>query len=186
MTTVQPDAGTTQTREGVTSDKFAVLFDTYQPALRRLVNAYVINPADRDDLLQDIAVGIWQSLPGFRADSSERTWIYRIAHNIAIRSTSRTRSRNLREPALAPFFDAAANDASAEAALIVDEKRQALLTAIRLLPVLDTQVVTLHLEGLSAAEIEEVTGVSQGAVATRLTRIRQKLAEQVQAEGAES
>ena len=40
----------------------------------------------------------------------------------------------------------------------------------------ERHIVVLHLEGLSAAEIEAITGVSAGAVATRLTRIRQKLA----------
>jgi RNA polymerase sigma-70 factor (ECF subfamily) len=44
------------------------------------------------------------------------------------------------------------------------------------LPIAERQVIVLHLEGLSAAEIEAITGVNAGAVATRLTRIRQKLA----------
>jgi RNA polymerase sigma factor (sigma-70 family) len=74
----------------------------YQPALRRLVAAYVTNPADREDLLQDIAAGIWKSLPGFRGDASQRTWIYRIAHNIAIRSCSRVRARSARECLMEP------------------------------------------------------------------------------------
>jgi RNA polymerase sigma-70 factor (ECF subfamily) len=168
------------------SDRFSQLFDAYQPALRRLVGAYAASAADCDDLLQDIAVGIWQSLPGFRGDSSERTWIYRIAHNIAIRSTSKARTRSTREPLLAHAFDAPSHDASAEDALLVKEQRRALMNGIRGLPILDRQIVTLHLEGLSAVEIAEVTGVSQGAVATRLTRIRQRLAEQVRTEGAES
>jgi RNA polymerase sigma factor (sigma-70 family) len=186
MTTQRTEAGMVGAGERARSDRFSKLFETYQSALRRLVGAYAANPADRDDLLQDIAVGIWQSLPGFRGDSSERTWIYRIAHNIAIRTTARARTRDAREPLLARTFDAPSRDASAEDALIVNEKRQALLNSIRELPILDRQVLTLHLEGLSAAEIEEVTGVSQGAVATRLTRIRQRIAEQVQAEGTAS
>lgn len=173
------------TGEAARGDRFSRLFESYQAALRRLVGAYASNPADREDLLQEIAVGIWQSLPGFRGDSSERTWIYRIAHNIAIRSSLRNRVRNAREPLLATPFDAASGGVSAEDALVDDERRRALMSAIRNLPVLDRQVVTLHLEGLSAAEIEAITGVSQGAVATRLTRIRQKLAEQIQAEGAD-
>jgi DNA-directed RNA polymerase specialized sigma24 family protein len=57
------------------------------------------------------------------------------------------------------------------------------MDAIRELPAADRQIVTLHLEGLSTADIEEVTGVSSGAVATRLTRIRQKLFERVQGGG---
>jgi DNA-directed RNA polymerase specialized sigma24 family protein len=48
-------------------------------------------------------------------------------------------------------------------------------TAVQALPVDERQIVVLHLEGLSAMEIEAITGVSAGAVATRLTRVRQKL-----------
>ena len=40
----------------------------------------------------------------------------------------------------------------------------------------------LHLEGLSAAEIQTVTGLTAGNVATRLTRIRQNLAAQIEKE----
>jgi RNA polymerase sigma factor (sigma-70 family) len=161
------------------SSRFCELFEAYQPALRRLVSAYAVNPADREDLLQDIAAGIWKSLPCFRGESSDRTWIYRIAHNIAIRSSSQVRVRSAREPHF-ETFDRASGDASAEDTLLLDEKRRALVEGIRELPLADKQIVTLHLEGLSAAEIEEITGISQGAIATRLTRIRRRLTERVQ------
>lgn len=163
--------------------RFCELFEAYQPALRRLVSAYVVNPADREDLLQEIAAGIWKSLPGFRAEASERTWIYRIAHNIAIRCSSQARARSAREPGLESSIDHPSGERSAEDALLLGEKQRALMDAIRELPAADRQIVTLHLEGLSAAEIEEVTGVSAGAIATRLTRIRQKLTERVQGGG---
>jgi RNA polymerase sigma-70 factor (ECF subfamily) len=165
------------------NDRFCELFEAYQPALRRLVAAYVINPADRDDLLQEITAAIWKALPAFRGESSERTWIYRIAHNIAIRYAAGVRARNAREPMLEGAFDRPSGDTGAEAALLLNEQRRILVESIRGLPLADRQIVTLHLEGLSAAEIEEVTAVSQGAVATRLTRIRQKLSERVQAGG---
>lgn len=165
------------------SQKFCELFEAYQPALRRLVSAYVVNSADRDDLLQEIAAGIWKSLPGFRGESSQRTWIYRVAHNIAIRNSSQVRQRSAREPGLETGFDRPSGERSVESALVLDEKQRALMEGIRELSASDRQIVTLHLEGLSAAEIEEVTGITAGAVATRLTRIRQKLAERVKGGG---
>lgn len=174
------DTELAEARPGNQNDRFCNLFEQYQPALRRLVSAYVNNPADREDLLQDIAAGIWKSLPSFRGESSERTWIYRIAHNIAIRSSSRVRMRGVREPGIDEAFDRPAAGSNAEEGLLLDEKRAALLAGIGELTLADRQIVTLHLEGLSAVEIEEVTGVSAGAVATRLTRIRQKLTERVQ------
>jgi RNA polymerase sigma-70 factor (ECF subfamily) len=46
----------------------------------------------------------------------------------------------------------------------------------RLAPV-ERQIVTLWLEGLTTAEIGEITGIRPGTVAVRLTRIRQSMAE---------
>ena len=165
------------------SSRFCELFESYQSALRRLASAYVERPADREDLLQDIAVGIWQSLPRFRGDCSERTWIYRIAHNIAIRASSRVRTRRAREPIIENRWDRQSPDSSSEELLLIEEKRKAMMKRIRELSALDRQLVILHLEGLSAIEIEEVTGVSQGAIATRLTRVRQRLASRLKMEG---
>jgi RNA polymerase sigma-70 factor (ECF subfamily) len=62
------------------------------------------------------------------------------------------------------------------------QKQQRLWSAIRELPVSDRQVIVLYLEGMSAAEIEAVTGFSSGSIATRLTRIRQRLATRLRGE----
>ena len=61
------------------------LLRRYLPALRRLARSYTHEAAEQEDLLQEIALGLWQALPHFRGDSSERTWLYRVAHNTAIR-----------------------------------------------------------------------------------------------------
>src|SRR5947207_202946 len=63
---------------------FEVLLRTYLPALRRLARAYAREAAEQEDLLQEIAMGLWTALPHFRGDASERTWLYRVAHNTAI------------------------------------------------------------------------------------------------------
>ena len=49
---------------------------TYGAALERLVRAYEADPDKRQDLLQDIHIAIWRSLPKFEQRSSLRTWIY--------------------------------------------------------------------------------------------------------------
>ena len=59
--------------------------------------------------------------------------------------------------------------------LVIEEQRQAMLAAIQELPPIDKQVIVLHLEGLSYQEIEEVSGFSESAIASRLSRIRDRL-----------
>ena len=84
-------------QEAARSDVFVRLLEQYEPALRRLAGGYAEREADREDLFQDIAVGLWQAIPKFRGEASERTWLYRIAHNIAISSSARLRRRSGKE-----------------------------------------------------------------------------------------
>jgi RNA polymerase sigma factor (sigma-70 family) len=160
---------------------FLRLFGEYAPALARLAGAYAATREDREDLVQEIAAAIWQALPGYRGESSERTWLYRIAHNVAITASIRTRRRAQREVAHEKPPDPPAAGSDAEQDLLAEEKRRLLLAAIGDLRMPDRQITVLHLEGLSGAEIAEITGLAEGAVSTRLTRIREKLREVLRA-----
>ena len=71
--------------------------ETYAGAVRRLCSVYADVPADREDLFQEIFLGVWRSLPAFRGESSERTWVYRIAHNVALTWQARHRRRQSRQ-----------------------------------------------------------------------------------------
>jgi RNA polymerase sigma-70 factor, ECF subfamily len=160
---------------------FLRIFEQYAPALQRLAGAYTVAREDREDLVQEIATALWRALPGYRAAASERTWLYRIAHNVAITASVKRRSREKREvvPEMPPDLESVG--AGAEENLLAGEKRLMLFAAIQNLAGVDRQITVLHLEGLSCAEIEAVTGIAQGAVATRLTRIREKLRQAIRA-----
>jgi len=160
---------------------FLRLFAQYAPALGRLAGAYANAPEDREDLVQEIAAALWQALPGYRGAASERTWLYRIAHNVAITATVKRRRRESREVAPEQARDGPPAGATAERHLLEDERRGMLLAAVRGLPPPDRQITLLHLEGLTGAEIAEVAGLAEGAVATRLTRIREKLRKAIRA-----
>lgn len=161
------------------NDVFLRLMQQFEPALRRLAAAYFDREADRADLFQEIALALWQAIPRFRKESSERTWLYRIAHNVAISSSAKTHRRARREEFLSEEFEHPSAAAGAEEGLLLGEKRRALVDSIRRLAAADRQVILLHLEGLSYTEIEEVSGLSETAIATRLSRIRAKLKEEI-------
>jgi RNA polymerase sigma-70 factor (ECF subfamily) len=150
------------------------LLRRYLAPLRRLAWSYEHDPGGREDLFQEIAMALWTALPRFRGDSSERTWVYRVAHNTAISFTANRRRRDGREQRGDPPREPA-SPARQEGDAIEQQRRALLWAAVQDLPVTDRQIIVLHLEGLAATEIEVITGVSAGAVATRLTRIRQKL-----------
>jgi RNA polymerase sigma-70 factor (ECF subfamily) len=159
------------------------LMERYEPALWRLVNSYETDPSRREDLFQDILLGLWKAIPQFRAASSERTWLYRIAHNIAISTLDSRRRRERGELPMTETTDYPAAAELPDQTLLIREKRKVMLKAIRELPAIDRQVILLHLEGLSYEEIEQVSGLSQSAIATRLSRIRARLTEVVRAKG---
>jgi RNA polymerase sigma factor (sigma-70 family) len=144
------------------------------PALTRLAASYTNTQADRDDLLQEIAMAIWQAWPRFRGECSERTFLYRIAHNRAIAHLARARSQMQESAEEIEVHDPAPDP---EAGLAQEEKSERLRLAVHRLPVAYRQVVTLTLEGLAYGEIADVLGLSEGNVGARLTRARQILRE---------
>jgi RNA polymerase sigma-70 factor, ECF subfamily len=140
--------------------------DAYAGPIRRLCSVYAGNAMDREDLAQDIYLAIWRALPSFRGDASVRTWLYRIAHNVALTWQARDRRRQACERPL---------DEETDAGTQMDLRRLALKQALAAMTPGDRTLTLLWLEGLSAAEIEDVTGVRAATVAVRLSRIRKRL-----------
>lgn len=154
---------------------FERILKDYEMPLRRLTASYASGQADRDDLYQEITVAIWTALPRFRGDSSERTWVYRIAHNIAISASIRRKRRAEHETFL--HQDAVSESLDPEAQSLDGERQRLLIEAVRSIRGLDKQIVVLYLEGLTNGELAEVTGLTEGAIATRLSRVRVQLAQ---------
>jgi RNA polymerase sigma factor (sigma-70 family) len=141
-------------------------------ALARVARLYEFDPAKREDLVQEICVAIWRALPSFRGDASERTFVFRIAHNRGL--THRAR----RPPPLAPVAELENTPHPAphlDAALYRQQQRAALEAAVARLPVPLAQVLMLTLEGLSQREIADVLGISENNVAVRANRARARV-----------
>jgi len=148
------------------------LLAVHGASLGRLAASYVRDAGDRDDLLQEIAVAIWRALPRFRGECSERTFLFRIAHNRGIAYITRRRPQVVDSDRELEIEDARPNP---EEALSIEQQGQRLLDAVQRLPVGHRQAVTLMLEGLSYGEIADVLGISETNVGARLTRARQRL-----------
>lgn len=144
----------------------------YGAALGRLARGYEADPDKRRDLLQEIHLALWRSLDHFRADCALRTWVYRVAHNTAISWVTRQkRDRSqmlvsLEEVEMAPVPP----DADRRLAL------ERLTQLVHRLKPEDREVILAYLEGMEAAEIGELTGLSARNVATKVHRIKNLLA----------
>src|SRR5579862_9792550 len=67
----------------------------FAPALERLARAYELDPEKRRDLLQEIHFQLWRSFAHFDRRCAMRTWVYRVAHNVATGHV--IRQRRIRE-----------------------------------------------------------------------------------------
>ncbi len=142
----------------------------------RLAHAYEADPDRRRDLLQEIHLGLWRSFEKFSGRCSLRTWIYRVAHNVATSYVIRQSRKNL--PALLTLEEAEAQPdrESAEASLDREHTLARLLAMIQLLEPMDRQLMLAYLEGLDADSIAEITGLSAANVWTKIHRIKALLA----------
>jgi RNA polymerase sigma-70 factor (ECF subfamily) len=168
---------------------YAEAVAAFGPALERLAAAYEPDRDRRRDLQQEIHVALWRSFAGFDGRCSLRTWVYRVAHNTATSLVSRVRART---PALVGFEELEALEARAargsgeeDRERALDERRALarLMELVRRLKPLDRQIILLYLEGVDAAAIGEIAGLSAGNVATKVHRIKRLLARSFAAEG---
>ena len=146
----------------------------YGAALERLARAYEADPDRRRDLLQEIHIALWRSLAGFDGRCSLRTWVYRVAHNTA---TSQVIRRRTTAPTLVSLDEIEAMPAEDDGRQEADQQRdmQQMLILVRTLAPIDRQVILLYLEGMDAAAIGDVTGLSASNVATKVHRIKKLL-----------
>jgi RNA polymerase sigma-70 factor, ECF subfamily len=157
--------------------------ETFGAALGRLAGAYEADPESRRDLLQEVHIALWRSFAGFDGRCSLRTWVYRVAHNVAATHVIRQRRAKSRRlvglEELENLPDAREGEQAADRRHVLDR----LLNLIQRLEPLDRQIILSYLEGLDAAAIAEITGISPGNVATKIHRIKNLLARRFQ-EGA--
>ena len=165
--------------------QYRSIADRHGAAIARLAAVYEKDPALRQDLEQDIHLHLWRSLDGFREQCSLSTWTWRVAHNVCARHVDKAvRSRSAGDwidiDSVEPADQRATPEQATGTALTL-ERLYALIDRLR--PI-DRQVVLLYLEDVEAEAIAEVTGLSSGAVATRIHRIKALLAQGFQPEAA--
>ena len=174
-------------------EAFAGLVRMYDRALRRLARMFVSTDASAGEVVQEVWVAVLTGLDRFEGRSSLRTWIFRIATNIAkTRGVRESRSVPLSsiasggddEPAVdeARFADGAwaspVRPWGLDAAQIaLDGEAGARIRAeIDRLPEVQRTVITLRdIDGLGSDEVSEALGISQGNQRVILHRARSRV-----------
>ncbi|MFZ0962231.1 MAG: RNA polymerase sigma factor [Terriglobia bacterium] len=164
---------TSETRE----ERFDRILREYGAALARVAFGYEKVASAREDLTQEIALAVWQALPHFRGECSERTFVYRIAHNRCLTHVYRRQPSHEPLEELPPSQEPLDPKPHPEEQVAIAHERDRLRSAIQRLPLVHRQVIMLMLEELSHAEIAEVLGITENNVGVRLNRARKALRE---------
>jgi RNA polymerase sigma-70 factor (ECF subfamily) len=149
--------------------------------LDRLPAGYEADPDKRRDLRQEIHLQLWRSFHAFDGRCSLQTWALRVAHNTAATYVIRERRTNAKlisfeemELTLAPIEQP--KDLDRDRAL-----RDVQQVILQLRP-LDRQIIISYLEGMDAASIADITGLTPANIAMKIHRIKKILAHRIREE----
>jgi RNA polymerase sigma-70 factor (ECF subfamily) len=153
--------------------------DAHLGLMLKIVRGCAATPQDQDDLFQDVLLQVWSSMPAFRGEAKETTWIYRVTFNTALAWRRGERRRHVGHETFLKFDVSPQSQPSHAEVLPEKEIVERLYAAVRQLPKVDASLVLMHLDGLSYAEMAEVLGISENYIGVKLNRIRKQLAEQL-------
>jgi RNA polymerase sigma-70 factor (ECF subfamily) len=155
----------------------------YGAALGRLAYAYEADADRRRDLVQEIHFAVWRSLLNFDGRCSLRTWVYRVAHNVATSHVIRQRRRSAMAFLTLEEAEAEAPHEYVEVSADRERARARLLALIQRLEPIDRQLMLAYLDGVEAEEISEITGLTSANVWTKIHRIKNVLSRRFRAGG---
>ncbi|WP_374405686.1 RNA polymerase sigma factor [Pelagerythrobacter sp.] len=160
--------------EQAQDDLYREAGEHFAPAIARLARAMERDADKARDLEQDIHCELWRSFARFDRRCSLKTWIYRVAHNVAADHVAAAANR----PRPVPLEEIEALPAAADAERLAAESHAIarVRELIRRLSPLDAQAIVLWLEGQSGAEIAEITGLGVNAANVRIHRVKALLA----------
>jgi RNA polymerase sigma-70 factor, ECF subfamily len=154
--------------------QFALLYRQYLPHVYRYCYRRLGSPEAAEDATSQIFSQALAALPRFQSGSF-RAWLFTIARHVVIDEVRRTRPASSFEVA-ATLIDPAP---TLDDVVIQAEVGQTIAAVMSQLPPAQRQVLELRLAGLTAVEIAEVMGRSNGTIRNlqhrTLVRLRELL-----------
>lgn len=139
--------------------------------LFKIIRTYANDPAEADDLFQEISIQIWHSVTRFKGDAKVSTWIYRVALFAAISWTRKERRHDQKRADVPDLENHIISPAGQD-----DTRLKQLYRQLRSLNAVDRSVVLLTLEGYAYKDIADILGITTTLVGVKLNRSKQKLA----------
>ncbi len=148
------------------------LFEQLRSPMLRYLLTLGLTAHDGEEIVQEVFLLLFRHLRLGKNRDNLRGWVFRVAHNLALKRRSRSRrefpysaeSRETVDPELNP-----------EEQMAGSQRQQRLLAVMRVLPEQDRHCLYLRAEGLRYREIAEVLGISLGTVSNLLGRSLERL-----------
>ncbi|MFB6706834.1 sigma-70 family RNA polymerase sigma factor [Streptomyces sp. NPDC056333] len=150
-------------------DAFARVYDAVCGPVLGLVRSVLRDPAQSEEVAQEVLVEVWRTAPRFQASrGSAMNWVLTLAHHRAVdrvRSVEATTAREHRAALLdrTPEFDEVTEQVESRL------EREQVRRCLRTLTELQRQSVTLaYYRGLTYREVADLLAVPLGTIKTRL------------------
>ena len=147
------------------------LFDELRSRLLRYVLSFGLSSADGEEIIQEAFLSLYQHMQKGRSRHNLRGWLFRVAHNQALKRLSGNERRR-------EMFDLGASQSEVypdpaptpEEQTAFSQRQLRLLAVLQALPAQDQRCLRLRAEGLRYREIADVLGMSLGSVSASLAR----------------
>ena len=155
-------------------ERFIAAIKENEGFIYKIASVYTNNTDDKNDLVQEIIYQLWKSFDSFNHQSSLNTWMYRVALNVAIFQLKVSKKSISTIPIDEQITNYQEKDDSDN-----DERWEIFRDQIDTLNLLDKGIVLLYLDNKSYEEIAAIVGITKTNVATKLSRIKEKLKTQI-------
>jgi RNA polymerase sigma factor (sigma-70 family) len=155
-------------------ETFQHLVEEHKRILYKVCNSYCRERDSRDDLAQEIMIQLWRSFSNFDGRCRFSTWMYRIALNVAISFYRKESTRARHVISDEQYLLEAADETES-----LPEDIRLLYQFIEGLDPLNKALILLYLDDNSYREIADVLGITETNVATKISRLKNKMKQEL-------
>jgi RNA polymerase sigma-70 factor, ECF subfamily len=163
-------ASATGTRPSGLEEEIVAMFEQLRNPLLRYLLSFRLAEPDAEEIVQEVFLSLFRHLRQGKSRANLQGWVFRVAHNLALRNRIRSQKQLPGEPE-----EQTDSGPGPEEQAVELQRQNRLLAVVKALPEVDQCCLSLRAEGLRYREIAEVLGISLGAVANSLEKSLSRL-----------
>jgi len=149
---------------------FQTLHNSYHGMVLTLCRGFMKGDSDlAADLAQDVFINVWNALPGYRAEASYKTWIYRITVNTCLLQIRKDKKKT-NVP-----LETAVLPTESDTSYKQEEAEQMLYRAIGKLEEVERLMIMMVLDEVEYEEIASIMGITENNLRVKIHRIKTRL-----------